>query len=182
MKTLAVVCLNLLLFQFCFGQEDKFYDTVLDDFRRLGAFVVLDISSDKYKGRAIITNKDLYHYLSETKGFDKAAYKNFVKSLLVNNEILELQDFSLSEAGYSLQNSKENRFTYFELVKDSNEINEIAAKGKDEFIKHFFHKPKERFVIKRGIKDWKPIIDKLFQWNIAVYTDDETGYLIISNY
>lgn len=172
----------LIVTQTNFGQKEDFYDKVLDDMQCMYcSHIAIEVESSVYTGRVTIDNNELYFFLNNTKGYDKTVYKNFVKKLLINKEKLKLDDAFLSDSKETIL-VKTTNLVRFEIVKDSDEIKEIAAKGKEEFIKHYFRKPSNLFVINKGIKDWNSIINKLFEWQIATFIDDETGFLVIDSY
>lgn len=182
MKFITVLLFCLLTVQIGFGQSKEFYDKVLNNFNCMYCpIIVIDVESAEYTGRVTIDNGELFSFLNKTKGLNEKDYKDFVKKILVNSEKLKLDNFFLSDSKESLITKGANSIR-FEIVKDSKEIDEIAAKGKEEFIKQFFRKPSDTYVINSGIKNWNPIINKLFEWQIATSIDDESGFLIIDEY
>ena len=60
---------------------------------------------------------------------------------------------------------------------------DVAAKGKEEFLKYYFAGKAGR-VIKAGISDDEKnaIIEKLFEWQIAASHDDQTGLLFYTEF
>jgi len=179
MRFLIVIFIALLAAQIVCGQTGDFYDRILEDLDCMYcAQIALDVESAEYRGRVTIDNGELYIFLNKTKGLDKKAYRGFVKKLLVNREKLRLDDAVFSDTKETIWVEK-NSSIRFETVRPSKEVEDLAAKGKEEFIKRYFTKSGGFFVIKRGLEDWNPIIDKLFGWRIATYIDDETGLLSI---
>jgi hypothetical protein len=182
MKLIIVFLIGLFAAQISSGQGDDFYDRVLADFNCIHcSFIAIDVESADYTGRVIIDNGTLYALLSRGKEYDKKNYRDFVKKVLIKKEKLKLDNVFLSDAKDSLYTSGMNSIR-FDILKGSKEVDEVAAKGKEEFIKHYFHKPAGALVVKDGIEDRNPVINKLFEWRIATLIDDETGYLLIDTY
>ena len=144
--------------------SSDFYDTVLCSYSLHSIFVLVDIESDEYDGKAIIENGDLFEFLNQTKGFDKKQYKSFMKDLLSKNSKL------------SLEKSELNKWHFIKIQKIKS-VENITSKGKDDFIAQYFNGN----VIKKGIDldERNAVIATLFQWRIASLVDDETGYLIL---
>lgn len=153
-----------LLLTSCMKNDTTFYNRIVDDFRDDSYFVVLEIKNSIYKGKIIIENDELFHYLSQIQKIDKEKYKEIIKEKLVNHSSLEI--------------NSSTKLNYIE-VKEIQAVNNNAKNGIDGFIKIYFDNEK---VLKDGITDDErtAIIQKLFEWEIATKIDDETGYLILS--
>ncbi|CAN5627244.1 hypothetical protein BH20ACI4_BH20ACI4_32080 [soil metagenome] len=169
MKLLLIFCSFFLFIQFSFAQVNDFYETVLSDFRGNSAFIALDIVSSEYSGRIIIENAHLYVLLNRAKGFDENAYQSFMKNLLQDKKKLCLCDADFTNIR-------------FYKVKNLPIISEYENKGMNEFIKHFFIKIDEKYLMgleKFSLDERSAVVSKLFEWKIATFIDDESGYLII---
>lgn len=142
----------------------KFYDKVLNDFNRYSYFVAVDIKSTTFNGPVIIENDDLFFYLNQTEGVDKNQFKVKVKEKLVNHSAIDIGNSDLTKWD-------------FIKITEIQSINNISAKGADEFIKTYF----DGDVLKDGVTDNEraAIIYQLFKWEISSKLDDETGYLVI---
>lgn len=201
MKYLLGLIFVLLSIQTCFGQSNKFYDTVLNYEKcRYCYFLSIDVESEKYKGKVVIENDDLYSFLSKTRGFNKNQYKEFMKDLLSNNKKLGIENASLDKTGFfiNIKGISENNFR---VVKDANDVEDIAAKGCVPIIVHYFlgqtlesignfvsedcgeyvKKQKDNLLLINhvGIREQNAIISRLFEWQIPVRIDDLSGLLII---
>lgn len=148
-----------------FGND--FYDNVLSDFRIHSFFVAVNVEVKNQEYKFIIENTDLYRYLSKEKGFDKDEYKKFIREILIKNENLSVREDQLDK-------------WHFIKVEKADSLNTFACKGKEEFLNNYFQKR----VIKDGLESnvRTAIINKLFEWQIAAHIDDETGYLVYTQF
>lgn len=109
------------MFQVNFAADDAFYDAVLESYTRHSVFIVVNVESDEYEGKAIIQNLHLFRYLRQSKGFDKEQYKSFMKDLLSNNFKLPLAKGELSnDNSFALTdnlcaNSQPTSFSFYAL-------------------------------------------------------------------
>lgn len=154
-----------LLFS-CMQSDSTFLDKVLNDFDSYSYFIALDVETPNYNGKIIVENEDLYYVFQKTKGINsKEEYKTEVKEAILKKSALPLNisDFKECKIYQALKNGA---------------VDSIVTKGKDRFIAHYF----DGRVLKDGISDDErnAIIVKLFEWEIPVKIDDETGYLVIS--
>lgn len=156
--------LMVLLFLFM-GQDAPFYNKVLGDYRRNSYFVAVGVQSDEYTGLTIIENDNLYYLFNRIKGYDKEKYKAFMKEQLLNKINLDLHGVNLKKSG-------------FFKVATITSVEEQASKGLEKFIGQYFRGK----VIRGGIgaAERNAVISKLFEFGVAAYIDDETGYLAIS--
>lgn len=203
MKFLILLVFIFSTTQVLFGQQKEFIDFVLDDFDcRECTFVALDIVSHNFVGKAVIENDDLYSYFEKTKGFDKFQYKEHVKSLLKHDQALQIKTASLDESGdfIEVQNAPKQAFV---VVKKYKDVDEVAARGCQTFIRYYFlgekldaikdssmtcHefirsiKEPLRLGAGKGFRDklkQAAITEKLFDWQIAVGIQDISHELLI---
>lgn len=155
----------LAILLYCNQMNDVFLNKVLNDFDNFSYFVAVDVVSISFSGRAIIQNNDLFYYFEQTEGLNKEMYIEKMLMLFRKNNPLKLE------------NSDFEKWTFIK-VNSITTVNEDARNEAEEFIKIYF----DRNVLKDGISDDErtAIINQLFEWEIASYIDDETGYLVIS--
>jgi hypothetical protein len=148
----------------CTNGNSQFYNNVLNDFDSTSYFIALDIKSPFYKGRTIIENDNLYHYLQQTRGFDKEKYKSFMKRILNRNKTLKVEE-------------KDIELWKFQKVYELESVIQAANRGKDNFIANYFN----GIVLNYGIpeKERNAIINQLFYWGIPAKFDNLTGDLVI---
>jgi hypothetical protein len=176
--------LTLLLCSFTpqnyLSQSKEFYDEILDSYGRNTFFIAVDVESSRYTGRVIVENGYLYHFLSEVEGFNKEKYKEFMKNLLSNKGKLRLKNVTLVKNGTFLK-VKGFRSNEFMTVKEIKSVEVMAAKGREDFIRHYFDNIDEDYILKPGIgtDERNAIINKLFVWQAAAYISDITGSLVV---
>lgn len=160
------IILALILSSCTMNKDTSFYQKVINDFDRYSYFISIEVHSEKYNGKFIIENDDLYSYLQQTQKIDREKYKAIIKEKLINHSSLELSNSTQSQSN-------------FIKVPEIESVNANAKKGTDEFIKIYFDNGK---VLKDGITDDErtAVIQKLFEWEVASKIDDETGYLILN--
>ncbi len=172
-----VVCLFLFLSgQTFFGQSQKFEDKVLSDFKCSQCFyIALDIKSDKYTGKSVIQNNELYFFLKKLKGLSKRKYKTYVKKLISSKTELRILNAEIDETGYFL---RVKGLPYrFWIVEESSKINTFKYKDRNKFIKTYFDKDMRIKPVDSKLQ--YGIVHKLFGWNIATKIQDTSGSIII---
>lgn len=170
MKANLENCIAFLLSAFllysCSHGNTSFYDTVLNDFDSSSYYVALNIKSPDYKGRVIIENNDLYHYLNKTKGLDKIKYHALMLKILVHNRYLRVDDTDLSKW----------KFIKVPLV---NSVIFNANKGVNSFIAQYFN----GVVLNAGLSydEIHAVINQLFFWGIPIRTDPMTNQILLDD-
>jgi hypothetical protein len=162
-----IILLLLLLAPINIKANDDFYDLVLGNFGMHSSFIAFDVESNDFDGKVIIENTSFYIYLKNYKNIDRNNYKKFVKQMIINNEKLNLSKVELVK-------------WRFIAIKEIDEVNEYAAKGQEVFINHFF--PKGIIVDRASLDVRNAVASKLFEWKVASYIDDESGYLVCDDY
>lgn len=173
MRVFLALCFIFVLVQFSIAQHNDFYSKV-SEFKKgtLSQLIALDIESKTYKGRVIIEKGDLYVFLIREKNLDEKGYELFMKDLLTNKKTLYVCNLKIEESD-------------FIPVKEVEEVMNLGAKGKKEFLNHFF---RGRFMKSEILLESKSfdvmyaVANKLFEWNIIIYQDDVTGLLAIWDY
>ena len=153
-----------MLLSACMQPADSlFYSKLVNDFDRNSLFISINMEFLDYKGRVIVENDDLFNYLSKTRKIDKEQYKKLITQKLKKNEAIVFLNSKVS--------SEFSKVVSLPIVNKNDQMNP------EEFIKQYFNGR----VLKDGISDEErtAIVQKLFDWKIAVKIDDETGYLII---
>jgi hypothetical protein len=201
MKKILVLSLLLLTPQICFGQDSKFFDTVLEYERcRDCYFLSFEVESGKYTGKVVIENDDLFNFLSKTRGFDKTQYKEFARDLLVNKKKLVLDKSNVESDGTFLKIRGVSEHE-FRVVNEIPYIEGISAQGCVAFVRHYFlaepvesavapvsedcrefiRKQNGDLLIRSGLSTMERsiVINKLFEWQIPARIDDYSGALTI---
>ena len=163
---LTFVLCSFIMFQ---ETKDKFFNFVLSDFRTSSSFIVVDIKKQSYIEKAVIENMFLYCYFYLTERLDKISYKDMMKEKLTHHIPIELNDSIL----------KSEPRIQFMIIPQVKRVDSVAQKGIEQFIDFYFARGK---VQKIGLTDEErnAIIQKLFEWEIVSYIDDETGAFAIS--
>ncbi len=154
----------------CIGNGQSFFDRLVNSHAEHSYYLVVNVDSPHYKGKTVIENHVLLLFLYRTQGLPKAKYQSFAKDLLMNKSWLKTKEVNLERWG-------------FRKVTKIKTVDDVAAKGKEEFLKHYFSGKAGR-VIKAGISDDEKsaIIEKLFEWQIAASHDDQTGLLYYTEF
>ncbi|HMJ09081.1 MAG TPA: hypothetical protein VK468_08750, partial [Pyrinomonadaceae bacterium] len=143
--------------------DDKFLERVLTDFSlQHSNYIALDVESDEFSGRIIIENEKLFAFLNRSKGLTEKAYVAFMKDILSKKGKLQMGNAKPEEIG-------------FEKVTSLSSVDANADKSRETFTAHYFPKG----VITSGVsaEEVNSIINKLFEWHVATFMDDETGLL-----
>lgn len=198
---MILVLLFLLTAQICLSQERKFLDTILEYERcRDCYFLSIDVASEKYSGKVVIENDDLFDFLNKTRGLDKTRYKEFVKDLVINKKRLVLDKSSVKSDGTFLKIKGISEHE-FRVVNEIPDIEAVAAQGCVAFIRHYFlaepietavrpvsedceefiRKQNDDLLMRSGLSTMERsiVIDKLFEWEIPTRIDHYSGALII---
>jgi hypothetical protein len=181
MKVILQFCICLLLAQSCFSQNEGFYNKVLNEKRsvRNGYFVPLDVKSNVYNGKVIITNGDLHYFLTQTKKLNDKQFNEFVLKLLVNKEPLVLKNTMLRMQGHALTVKGFNSVLFLP-VQTFQEVEETASKGCEFFIQTYFDKYRTSKYA-TGDKERNAIVNKLFQWQIRAFVFGYSGETTIED-
>jgi len=142
--------------------DKNFADLVLNNFTRHSRFLSFDVASNEYSGKVIIENKHLFGFLQNVKSFNKEQYQSFMKDALLNKNVIKLEKLNSD----------------FIKIESVEKVESLAAKGAQEFVKHYFS---ESGVLEQRLHEDEKnaVIAKLFEWKIIAVIDDETGALII---
>lgn len=202
MKKLGSILFILMAAHLCAAQNKEFIEYILDDFEcRSCNFVVLEVIAGDFVGNVTVENDDLYSYLEKTEGFGKVQYKTYVTSLIQSNQSLVLKNASLDDSGYFIK-IKGSTDREFQVVLKYDDIDEIASKGCETFVRYYFlgeelesirnpsGKSCTEFVNSRkgpvgyergllGTFRKNSVIDKLFKWQIPVRIEHHTNRLIL---
>lgn len=158
---LLLICIN---FQ---SSNNDFYEKVTNIQIYLGRtdyYLALECHFKNDSGSYVIKNNKLYSYLKHRLKIEKDEYKEYINLILHNKMPLKLEDTNPG---------------MFIKVQNSVRIDSFGFNDTDEFISTYFT---NGVVLRDGIDapEKAAIIYKLFNWKIASYVDDETGYLVIS--
>lgn len=169
MSLIIKTCLLLSLVVNC-ADTESFFDHLVQSHGPHSYYLVIAVHSPHYSGKVIIENHLLFLFLHRTRGIDRTSYESFATDLLVSNSPLRTKVANLERWG-------------FRKLSKVPTVNNVAAKGKEEFIKHYFGGVQGR-VLKAGVRDEEKnaIIEKLFQWQIATSHDDESGRLMYTRF
>ncbi|MGB7067861.1 MAG: hypothetical protein WBD22_00010 [Pyrinomonadaceae bacterium] len=201
MKNILLFLFLLLMAQTCFGQSNKFFDTILEYERcRDCYFLSIDVASEKYSGNVVIENDDLFGFLNKTRGLDKTQYKEFAKDLLVNKKKLVLDKSNVESDGTFLKIKGVSEHE-FRVVNEIPDIEAVSAQGCVAFVKHYFpaesieaavapvsedcrefiRRQNDDLLMKSGLSTMERsvVINKLFEWEIPTRMDDYSGSLTI---
>jgi hypothetical protein len=164
MKIFLMFFLFLMLGQNCRAIDENFLDEVLSDSRRNSYFISLKIVVNKQSKNVIIENDDLFYYLFKTKEFNEKEYRLFLKKLIMNDSKLSVKESEIEKWNFT-------------IVSNVKSVSDLASKGQNEFISHYF----DGQVLKDNLSENEKnaVIEQLFKWNIATNIDDETGYLVL---
>ena len=151
----------------CIGQmQDLFIETVSSDLdNRQGWYVALRAETPSYSGPSIIHNNELYHYFRTEYRYSRLEFIKWVKTNLIHKSL-------------SLRMTDEDFLKYqFRPVIINDNVENVAEYGLDYFIEFYFQGP----YLKTGLSDEtkNAIVYQLFQWNIPVMNDGETGLIIL---
>jgi len=166
LKNYFFFLLLAVLFCSCSNGNTAFYNTVLNDFDSSSYYVALNIKSPDYKGRVIIENNDLYHYLNQTKGVDKIKYHSMMQKILTHRRYLKVDDRDLL------------RWKFIKVTQ-VNSVIFNANKGVNSFIAQYFN----GVVLNAGLSydEIYSVINQLFYWGIPIRVDPISHQLLLDN-
>lgn len=160
--------MKILIFLICCISQTQswFIEAISSDLNnRQGWYIALEIETPSYRGPSILHNNELYHYFRTEHHYSRSQFTEWVKTNLIRKTL-------------NLRMTDEDFLKYeFRIVKVNDEIEDVTKNGKDYFIEYYFRGP----FIKAGLSDEtkNAIIYQLFQWNIPVMNDDESGLIIL---
>lgn len=157
---LALAFSILISYMVLKNNQRDFYHKITNDFRDNSYFILIKLKNNR---KYVIENDDLFLYYWRTKKYSREQYIKEIKSMLSEHAVVEIDKITSS----------------FIKAPNLRIVNSYAKKGIDKFIDTYFD---NRKTLKNGITDDEriAIIQKLFEWKIASYIDDETGYLVLS--
>lgn len=159
MKTIALILMCGSLFP-----NLVFLNKVLGDRGRHSFYVAVQVNSVNYRGMVIAENGVLFRCLNRTKGLSHAQYQTIIKEILLKKKSLMLGNLNLREWGLL-------------PVEKNSRVDSIAERGVNEFLSHYFQEKVIRPDIDFAEK--KAVIAKLFEFEVPVCTDDESGVFIL---
>lgn len=148
MKFPIAILFCLFVSHFCFSQDSRFIDKILDyESCRSCYFILLNVESDAYTGKIIIEADDLYNFLEKNKEMDKSESKDYIKYILLNG-VLTLKNVSLDKDEYFLNMSNlagiSTTRQAFRIVDESinsdedEQVKKIVSRGCIAVIKYYF--------------------------------------------
>jgi hypothetical protein len=148
----------------------SFFDRLVHDRGPHSYYLVIHVDSPNYKGKAIIENDGLLLFLYQTQGIRQEKYPSFAKNLLINKSWLKTKNRTLQRWG-------------FRKITKIKSVDDVAAKGKEEFLRYYFAGKAGRVLEEETSDDQRnAIIEKLFEWQIATSHDDLTGRLFYTEF
>ena len=161
----ALIIVSLLCLQTRAYSQDNFYNAVLCELSMHSIYIVVNVESSDYTGKATIENESLYSFFYKTRGFDEKQYRSYVRKVLTDNTKIHLENTDLDK-------------WFFKKTKIIESVENNAKKGKEIFISQYF----TNRLIKKDINEEveNAVITKLFEWKIATQTDDESGMLFFT--
>jgi hypothetical protein len=167
MRHLITALMLILAVQSC-GQQTNtaFFDKVSTDFSRHSAFIAIQVRLPNGVISALIENDELYHFFTETKGYDKSKYLEEIRNTLISKKPIPVSDTDFGKYD----------FVKVDPVQD---LQKEFKQGKVFILNKYFRDN----VIVEGLSAEKKnaLVNQLFNWNIATRIDDESGYLVIYN-
>jgi fucose permease len=133
--------------------------------------VINVLSSDYYVGKAVVTNNQLFQYVSEKEGFSKEAYKQYIIPIMVKNVSVKLDSTDFKKFD-------------FEKVCSVESVQNLSKEGTVSFLKYYFTDIDDERMLSICTKNMShseqiAVISVLFNWKIPSFVDDETGHLMI---
>ncbi len=157
----------VLTFYSCQKSEwnTKTLQALLTDIDRHSYFLSIRVEGKNITNRYVISNLDLYRYFKYKQGFNPKQYEDYMRSVLVNDQALLVDDTSLKN------------FQFVRIVEKCS----VADENPIDILNKNFHKVLSNYVIKEGITQAEVncLIDALFRKKVISVTDDESGYLLI---
>jgi hypothetical protein len=159
-----IIILGILSLTSCSKADMSFFNKVLHDYDSTSYFITVDLKSDSYKGRALIENRNLYHFFNETQGFDTAKYVAYMRKTLTKHKKISLKGRDII------------KFNFLK-VEDNMNVLLQAGKGRNSFVAAYFDGSVLNFGI--PLSEQYAVINQLFYWEYAVKRDQLTGNLLI---
>lgn len=187
-------------------RDELFFDGVTKVDCRDCPYVSLNVSSDKYSGRVVISSGLLARYVMETKGLSEKQYLKFIKKLLRNNSSLALENVKMERSISQLTIARKpkvesiyNTEYRFDIPIPMDEVSSVASKGCRAFIKYYFleedienESPSDledsyKFINERNktlflrssssaYPELATIVNQLFDWRIRVDFEHYSGF------
>lgn len=160
----------LLLNSFhCTPSDSSFYNLIIAD--RSSCYIAINVSCSDYTGRAVVPNNRLFLYFNEEKGFNREQFKEFITPIITGNLTVSINSSDFVKYDFMKTNPNDTVNKYFKM-------------GIDEFLNHYFTKIEDVRMLSIANKnltdnEQADVVDILFNWQIASFIDDETGYLMI---
>ena len=160
--------MKILIFLICCISQTQswFIEAISSDLNnRQGWYIALEIETPSYRGPSIVHNNELYHYFRTEHHYSRSQFTEWVKTNYIQKTL-------------NLRITDEDFLKYdFRTVKANDEIEDVAKNGKEYFIEYYFR----GLFIKAGLSDEtkNAIVYQLFQWNIPVMNDCESGFIIL---
>jgi len=163
---ISLLIFSSIFLHSCTTGNPNFFDKVLNNFDSSSYYIALNIKSPYYKGRAIITNNDLYRYINKTEGLDKARYHKKIKRILLHNRYLKVDEKDLSK-------------WKFIKAKPVDSVIYAANKGVNSFISRYF----DGVVMNPGLTypEIYAVIDQLFYWGIPLRVDPVSKQILLDD-
>lgn len=166
MKLLCLLMLAAVAIQSC-GKSTIFsIKNIVADRSEHAPYVILKIASNDEIQIVAIQNSDLYFRFKEMLGLSASNYESELVRHIQNDIPFAVSDISSNELR-----------TYF--VALNAQIDTNKAIGKEQFVAYYFDNKIQK--LRLTYDEEKYLIKTLFDWNIFVRRDDESGALIICN-
>jgi hypothetical protein len=188
-------------------EREVFIERIVSDFRFPYSFwVSIDVESPAYKGKAVIENHNLIDYFRQFQSTDRKNREKELDRLLKKNKEKYIKEgfnremnlmYEKDQEEYKkimfrmlrnkpiLKIKKEGDFAKYDFFKVPNNetIAADAQKGVDHFIKTYIRQEgtfgEKAFKRDFTIEEQYAIISQLYDFNIAVMRNCETGYFLI---
>jgi hypothetical protein len=163
MKFPFIAVVLFLVLQTNVYSQTSFYNHLFCNLSMGSAYIVVNVESPDYTGKAVILNESLFGYFIKKQGFNGKQYLNYLRKALTDGTKIQLQESDFHK-------------WYFDKLKTIEAVEKIAQEGREKFLGHYFEANQS---IKKNLsKDEKnAVIAKLFEWKILTFVDDESGIL-----
>ena len=158
----------MLCFNTCFCQVKNFTDILMLQTGRYAPFVELRIKSTEYEGLVIIKTSDIYTFLEfHLKNTNKSYLRKYLSNELQTRSYLDVGNISIDKWG-------------FRKVLPNESVKYHALKGKDVFIKYYFHEGRN-IVVDIKSEEESAVISQLLKWGTATVIGHEIPKLQLAN-
>ena len=142
-----LLLLLLLLSSVIKGQNREFIDIITSDLNRNGYYISVQIQTNNYDGKAVISNRDLRNLFTSYLDVKEEEYYQNISEIIKKKCKLYLGKLNLDEWG-------------FIIVQYDQYIDLMSQKGEDVFISNFFN---DKGAIKDNVplENWAQIINIL---------------------